>query len=132
MHGLLDIDWAAYFHCLSDNDLHELAAWLAAEGLEVSEFTDLIDRAYAQTSNEWRGRPLAFVATCGRPVVARYANRKRHFAGLLAALEDARMCGALPGEVELRELAPLYPPAPAPRSAERMLSVLERARGSSP
>jgi hypothetical protein len=132
MHELLEIDWATYFHHLSDLDLRELAAWLAEEGLEVSEFTDLIDRAYAQTANEWRGRPLAFVASRGRPVVARYADRKRHFAGLLAALEDARMCGALPGEVELQELTPLFPPAPAPRTAEGTLIVLERIRGSSP
>lgn len=131
MDDLPPIDWADYFHCLSDKELHDLATWLAAEGLKVAEFTDLVDRAYAidvQASDTWRGRPLAFVACYGRCVAAGYAQRKRSFVGLMAALEDARMCGALPGEVAIQDLEPLLPLWSAPRTVEDLFHILERAR----
>jgi hypothetical protein len=135
MGDLPRIDWCEHFRRLSDDDLQELATWLAAEFLKVSEFTDVVDRAYAQASDEWNGRALAFVARCGRPVVEEYARRKRRYAELMAALEDACMCGALPGEVSPQELQPLRllrPLRAGPRTVNELLGMLERARGGSP
>jgi hypothetical protein len=132
----LRIDWCEHFRRLSDDDLQALATWLAARFLKVSEFTDIVDRAYAQSGDEWRGRALAFVACCGRSVVAAYAQRKQQYSELMVALEDAYMCGALPGEVAPQELQPLRPPATAPpvgsRTAKELLGVLVQARGGSP
>ena len=127
------IDWVGYLHELSDDDLHELAAWLAAEGLKVSEFTDILDRVYAHTSDRWRGRALAFVTDYGRPVAEAYARRKRRFTQLMAALEDAQMSGALPGTVAPQELQPRPPQQPQPpaRTAEELFSVLVRVRSGS-
>ncbi len=127
------IDWCDYLHHLSDHQMHELAAWLAAEYLNVSEFTDIIDRVYAQASDEWRRRPPAFIDHYGRPMVARYAHRKRGFAERLAALEDAYMSGAFKGDVAAAELAP----SPLPQTqteAHRVIAVLdslERMRSGS-
>jgi hypothetical protein len=126
------IDWCEHFRRLSDDDLQELATWLAAEFLKVSEFTDIVDRAYARAAEEWNGRALTFVACCGRPAVAAYARRKRRYAELMAALEDARMCGAFPGDVAPQELQPLRPLQTRPRTVNELLGTLERARGSSP
>jgi hypothetical protein len=124
----IGIDWYDYLHCLSDDQMRELATWLASESLKVSEFTDLVDRVYAQASDEWRGKPPTFIARYGRPMVERYAQRKRGFAEHLAALEDAYMSGALPGDVLGAELSPLRPPGPDARSMDEVLSVLERIR----
>jgi hypothetical protein len=124
------IDWYDYFHCLSDNQMRELATWLVAEFLKVSEFTDLVDRVYAQAPDEWHGRSPAFVASYGRPMVERYALRKRGFAELMA-LEDAYMSGAFPGEVASRELQPLRLPEAEHRSVDDVLRVLEHMRSAS-
>ena len=124
------IDWYDYFHCLSDNQMRELATWLVAEFLKVSEFTDLVDRVYAQAPDEWRGRSPAFVASYGRPMVERYALRKRGFAELMA-LEDAYMSGAFPGEVASGELQPLRLPETEHRSVDDVLRVLEHMRSAS-
>jgi hypothetical protein len=126
----MGIDWPDYFHCLSDDQMRELATWLAAEFLKVSEFTDLVDRVYAQTPHEWGGRSPIFVTNFGRPMVERYALRKRGFAGLMA-LEDAFMSGAFPGEVAREELQPLRLSAAEHRSVDDVLSVLERMRSAS-
>jgi hypothetical protein len=126
----MGIDWSDYFHCLSDAQMRELAAWLAAEFLKVSEFTDIVDRVYAQTPNEWRGRSPTFVTSFGRPVVERYAERKRGFAELMA-LENAYMSGAFPGEVASGELQPLRLPEAEHRSVDDVLSVLKRIRSAS-
>jgi hypothetical protein len=123
----MGIDWVDYFHCLSDDQMHELATWLAADFLMVSEFTDLVDRVYAQAPDDCHGRSPAFVASYGRPVVERYAERKRGFAELLA-LEDAYMSGAFPGEVASGELHPLRLPEAEHRSVDDVLRVLERIR----
>jgi hypothetical protein len=132
----LRIDWCEHFRRLSDDDLQELATWLAARFLKVSEFTDIVDRAYAQSGDEWRGRALAYVACYGRQMVAAYAHRKRRYTELAEALEDAYMCGALPGEVAPQELQPLQTSPTAQRTGARtvkeLLGVLERARGGSP
>jgi hypothetical protein len=123
----IGIDWHDYFHCLSDDQMRELATWLAAEFLKVSEFTDLVDRVYAQAPDDWRGRSPAFVGSYGRPMVERYAERKRGFAELMA-LEDAYMSGAFPGEVASGELQPLRLPEAEHRSVDDVLRVLERIR----
>ncbi len=104
------LDWVGYFRGLSADEVRELAAWLAAEFLEVGEFMEIVDRGYAQASEEWRGRSRAFAAQCGRPVAKGYARRKRRFAELMAALEEARMSGALPGDVAPQELQPIRLP----------------------
>jgi hypothetical protein len=126
----MGIDWVDYFHCLSDDQMHELATWLAADFLKVSEFTDLVDRVYVQAPDEWHGRSPAFVASYGRPVVERYALRKRGFAELMA-LEDAYVSGAFPGEVASGELQPLRLPEAEHRSVDDVLRVLERMRSAS-
>jgi hypothetical protein len=126
----IGIDWPDYFHCLSDDQTRELATWLAAEFLKVSEFTDLIDRVYAQTPEEWHGRLPSFVTSFGRPMVEQYAERKRGFAELMA-LEDAYMSGAFPGEVASGELQPLRLPEAEHRSVDDVLSALERMRNKS-
>ena len=131
MENVMDIDWSDYFHRLSDDQMRELASWLAAESLKVSEFTDIVDRVYAQASDEWHGRPPAFVASYGRPIMERYARRRRGFAEGLAAVEDAKMSGALPGDFASAELQPLRLPRSEPRSVEDVLSALERVRGGS-
>ena len=120
------IDWCDYFHHLSSNQIVELATWLAAEYLKVSEFTDIVDRVYAQASDEWHRQPPAFIDGYGRPIVARYAHRKRGFAEHQAALEDARMSGALPGDVGSGELRPLRLPGIETRSVDDVLSALQR------
>jgi hypothetical protein len=122
------VDWGSYFHSLSDAELRGLAAWLAAECLEVWEFKDVVDRVYAQVAATWRGRSAAFVASHGRPILLGYARRRRRFAELMAALEDARQRGALPGDVALEELQPLPAPTSKRRSVEELLDALERAR----
>jgi hypothetical protein len=123
------VDWVGYLHGLSDAEIHELAGWLAAERLEVWEFEDVVDRVYAQVADTWHGRPAAFVASHGRPILIGYARRRRRFAELMAALDEARLCGALPGDVALEELQPLPAPGSKRRSVEDVLRVLERARG---
>lgn len=131
MDNVMGLDWAGYFHDLSDDEIHELASWLAAEFLEVWEFTDIVDRVYAQTAGAWRGRPPAFVACYGRPAVAGYAHRKRRFAEITATLDEARQRGALPGEVAPEELQPLRPFWTRRQSVDDLLGALERARGGS-
>ena len=131
MGASMGIDWCDYFHCLSDEQLRELAAWLAARFLKVSEFTDILDRAYAQSSDERRGPSPTFIASYGRSVVERYAQRKRGFAELMAALEDATMSGAFPGDVAAQELLPFRLPRSEPQSVEAVLRALERVRSES-
>lgn len=123
------LDWGGYFHTLSDDDMRELAGWLAAECVELWEFMDIVDRAYMQTADAWRGQLPAFVARSGRPAVARYARRKRRFAELTSTLDEARVRGAMPGEVAPEELQPLRAPRTGHQSMEELLGVLERARG---
>lgn len=134
MDDLVGLDWVGYFHTLSDDAIRELAAWLAAERLEVWELMDIVDRAYAQAAEDWHGRSLAFVTNCGLPVVEGYARRKRRFVELTeftAALEEAHLCGALPGDVAPEELQPLRLSLTKPRSVEDLVGVLQRARGDS-
>jgi hypothetical protein len=128
MNSSVSLDWVGYFHSLSDDEILELAAWLTAERLRVGEFMEVVDRAYARTLAEWRGQPPVFIAWFGRAEATRYARRKRRFSGLIAALEDARMTGALPGDVALDELTPLQPLWTTAPSAENMLCALRCAQ----
>jgi hypothetical protein len=131
MDDLRPINWVEYLRGLSDDDLRELAAWLAAEFLKVSEFTDIVDRVYAQAADTWRGRARAFVANCGRPVAQNYAHRKRRYVERMAALEDAEIRGALPDTVAPEELQVLSPLLPPPRTAEELFGMLVRLRSGS-
>jgi hypothetical protein len=127
----IGIDWVDYLHHLSDDEMRELAAWLAAEFLGVGEFTDIVDRVYVWALDDWRGRQPAFVTSCKRSFVEAYAVRKRRFAERMAALEDAQMSGGLTGDVAPQELEPLRPPWSERRTAEQLLGALERRRGGS-
>jgi hypothetical protein len=131
MDDLVGVNWVGYVRSLSDDDLRELAAWLAAEFLEIGEFMEIVDRAYRQTSDAWRGRSPEFVARMGRLVAQRYARRKRRFAELTVALEEARMTGALRDEVAPEELQVPRLAWREPHTVEELVSVLEHARGGS-
>ncbi|MGZ3637521.1 MAG: hypothetical protein ACXWQR_08940 [Ktedonobacterales bacterium] len=131
MDKVTGLDWGDYFHDLSDDDIRELAGWLAAECIEVWEFMDIVDRAYVQTSEAQRERSPAFVRCYGHPVVAGYARRKQRFAELTATLDEARLRGALPDEVAPEELQPLLTSRTRHHSVEDLLGMLERARGGS-
>ncbi len=93
------VDWRLYLRDLQEDEALSLATWLAAEGLHVGEFMEIVDRAYAAAPNPERGRSSHFVAQFGRPVARAYARRKRRCAGRTAALEEALVSGALPGDV---------------------------------
>jgi hypothetical protein len=129
----LGLDWAEYLHSLSEDALGELAAWLAAQRLEAWEFLDIVDRAYVQAGEDRRGEALTFITRWGRPAVAGYARRKRHFAELTATIEEARQRGALPGDVAPDELQPLQPQPSLVRSPskEDVLNALHRVQGGS-
>jgi hypothetical protein len=131
MDSSVGLDWVGYFHSLSDGEMLGLAAWLAAERLEVGEFMEVVDRAYAQASDARRCQSPVFMAWFGRPAAMRYARRKRRFSGLMAAQEEARMTGALPGDVALDELTPLQPLWRASLSAEKVLGALKCAQRDS-
>jgi hypothetical protein len=128
MNNSVGLDWVGYFRSLSDEEMRALAVWLAAERLEVGEFMEVVDRVYARTSNEWRGQASVFVDWFGRPDASEYARRKWRFAELMAALEEARMSGALAGDVALEELKPRQPFWGEASSAEKALGALEWAR----
>lgn len=127
MNDLVGLDWVGYLHSLSDAQMRELAVWLASELLRVGEFMEIVDRAYAQSPEQWRGRAPAFVAQAGRPVARGYARRKRRFAELMAALEEANMRGALPGDVAPHELHLPQVPWTEPQTVEELLGVLAHA-----
>lgn len=131
MNSLVGFDWIGYFHSLSDDEMRHLANWLVAERLHLGEFMEVVDRVYARASDEWRGQPSVFVVWHGRAGAEDYARRKRRFAELIAALDEARMTGALPGDVAPDELG-LSPPcrAEAP-SIREVLGALQFARHSS-
>ena len=128
MNSLLGLDWISYFHSLSDDETRTLAAWLATERIDLGEFMEVVDRVFARTLDEWRGQPSVFIDCYGRPGAEDYARRKRRFAGLMAALEEADMTGALPGEVAPEELEVAQPDWANASSLERVLGALECAR----
>ena len=120
-------DWPGYFHRLQDDEEHALAIWLAAEDLGVGEFMEIVERAYAAAGDHWHGRPRPFVERIGRPIAETHARRKRRFGQLTAMLEEARLSGALPGEVAAHELQLPVPPWMKQHRAEELLAALERA-----
>ncbi len=97
-------DWDGYIRGLEGSEALELGRWLLDEGLGVGEFIEIVDRAYAAAPERWRRRPRRFMAHVGRPAAMAYARRKRWYAGLIAAYEDALASGALPGDVAPLEL----------------------------
>jgi hypothetical protein len=126
MADLVGLDWTAYFRARSAEEIRTLATWLEAQGLQVGEFLDVVDREYATAPRPWRDRTEAFVRLIGRPAAQRYAQRKRHFGRLMALLEAAMLSGALPGDVAPEELdLPVVIPI-RPRPIHELLDALER------
>jgi hypothetical protein len=128
MAGYACFDWPGYLRRLSGDEARALAAWLATEGLDVGEFMDVVDRAYATAPARWRARPRPFLTRLGRPAAEAYARRKQRFAHLLATLEEALVAGALPGEVAPEDLRLSVSPHTEQRRAADHLAALERAR----
>ncbi len=128
MNSAEGLDWVGYFQSLSDGETLELAAWLAAERLDLGEFMEVVDRMYAGIPDEWRCQSPVFMAWFGCPGAMRYARRKRRFSELMAAQEEARMSGALPGDAAPDELRPLQPRWTKTLSPEKVLGALECAR----
>lgn len=128
MAGFVGFDWPGYLRRLPGGEARALATWLATEGLDVGEFMDVVDRAYATAPARWRARPRPFLARVGRPAAEAYARRKRRFAALSATLEEALVAGALPGEVAPEELRLPVSPHTEQRRAADHLAALERAR----
>lgn len=127
MDHMLGLDWAAFAHSLSEDELRELAAWLAAEFLEIGEFVEVVDREYAHASDAWHTQSTTFVNWRGRPVAQLYARRKRRYAELVAGVEDARMTGALPGEFAPEDLRAPGLCWTESRTVEELVGVLEHA-----
>ncbi len=128
MADVAGFDWPGYFRGLQDDEARVLARWLAAEGLGLGEFMEIVDQAYAAAPDQWHGRSQPFMAHWGGPAAKAYARRKRRFAGLIATLEEALVSGALPGDVAPQELQLSASPWTKQRQAEELLSALERAR----
>jgi len=120
------LDWPAYFRALAEDDARALASWLGAQGLQVGEFMEVVDRAYATWPEQWRGRPDEFIGLVGRHTAVSYAFRKQHFARLVAMLEEAMASGALPGEVAPQELDFPVKVQAERRSVQQLLAALER------
>ncbi len=132
MADLAGPDWPGYFSSLRDDDVCALAIWLAANGLDVGEFMEVVDRAFAAAPARWQAQSQRYVARCGRLAAHAYARRKRRFAGLMATLEAAHISGALPGDVAPRELRPLALPWTRRRHPDELLGALERVRRGRP
>jgi len=122
----MGIDWPRYFRALPDDDVRALATWLGAQGLQVGEFMEVVDRVYATAPRRWRGRTEVFVSVVGRPTARSYAQRKRHFGRLMAMLEAAMVSGALPGDVAPQELDLPVAIQTEPRPVDELLAALER------
>jgi hypothetical protein len=120
------LDWPGYFRTLPAGDAREFATWLYAQGLQLGEFMDVVDRAYATWPRPWRAGQDAFIALAGRQTATSYAFRKRYFARLVALLEEAMATGALPGEVAPQELDLPVRMQTQPRSVDELLAALER------
>lgn len=131
MNSLIGLDWIGYFHSLSNDEMRALADWLVAERLDVGEFMEVVDRVFARTLYEWREQPSVFIVCYGRPGAEEYARRKRRFAELMGALDEACMTGALPGDVAPEELEATQPDWAEAPSLESVLGALEYARRGS-
>ncbi len=127
MADLVGLDWPGYFRTLPEDEVRALATWLGAQGLQVGEFMEVVDRVYATAPRRWRGRTEVFVRVVGRPTARSYAQRKRHFGRLMAMLEAAMLSGALPGDVAPQELDLPVAIQTEPRAVDELLAALERA-----
>jgi len=128
MADLTGCNWPGYVRSLQDNEVRALAIWLAAEGLDVGEFMEVVDQAYTAAPAHWRGQSQRYVAQFGRRAASDYARRKRRFARLMATLEDALISGALPGEVAPQELRQSMLPRMKRRQPGELVSAIERVR----
>ncbi len=126
----VELDWPGYFRALPEVDARALATWLGAHGLQVGEFMEVVDRSYAAWPEQWLGRPDAFISLVGKHTAMSYALRKRHFARLVAMLEEAMASGALPGEVAPQELDLPVKIQTERRSVEELLAAVERVTHS--
>jgi hypothetical protein len=98
-----NVDWDRYIGSLPADEMRALHSWLLAEELSVGEFADILERA-SSAQECWREQPGRFIAQIGYARARAYAWRKRRFTTLIVALEDALVCGALPGDVTPAEL----------------------------
>jgi len=122
------LDWPGYLCSLDEEGGRALAIWLAAEGLQVGEFMEVVDRAYAAAPTAWQSQSRPFITEMGRPTAEAYARCKHRFAGLVAALEEALLSGAMAGDVSPQELRPLPTPPMHTRPVALVSATLERAR----
>jgi len=122
------LDWPGYLCSLDEEAGRALAIWLAAEELKIGEFMEVVDRAYAAAPTAWQSQSRLFMTEMGQPLAAAYARRKHRFAGLVAALEEALLSGAMAGDVSPQELRPLPTPPMHRRPIAQVIATLERAR----
>jgi hypothetical protein len=122
----LGLDWPGYFRGLKATDARALAAWLAAQGLQVGEFMEVVDHVYAIWGRHWPAQPDAFIGLVGTQTATSYASRKRQFSRLAAMLEEAMATGALPGEVAPQELDLPVKLWIEPRSEAELLESFDR------
>ena len=130
MNSPVGLDWLGYFHSLSDDEMRKLASWLVAKHLHVGEFMEVVDRVYTQAADEWGGQPALFIVWHGRSAAEGYARRKQRFTELIAALDEARMTGALPGDVAPEELEFTQSRQAETPSIGEVLGAIEYARHS--
>ena len=126
MADLAGLDWPGYFRTLPEDEVRALATWLGAQGLQVGEFMEVVDRVYASAPRRWRVQADVFVRVVGRPTAGSYAQRKRHFGRLMAMLEAAMVSGALPGDVAPQELDLPVAIEIELRPVDELLATLER------
>jgi hypothetical protein len=126
MAHMVGLDWPGYIRTLPEDEVRALANWLGAQGLQLGEFMEVVDRMYASAPRRWHGRTVAFVSVVGKPAAGSYGLRKRHFSRLMGMLEAAMASGALPGEVAPQELDLPVMIQHEPRPVEELLAMLER------
>jgi hypothetical protein len=127
MADLTGVDWTNYLRALRADEVRLLATFLAVEGVQLGEFMEVVDHAFAGTPGACRARQRSFVTRIGQPLVQNYARRKRRYAGLASAFEQARISGAFPGDVAPHELRPLAI-ASRTRSVADLVAIIERGK----
>lgn len=127
MANTASLNWPRYFHSLLEDEAYALAAWLERNDLTVGEFMEIVDRAHAVAPERWSGQSRRSPGELERASVETYAGRKRRFAALMTAFEDALSSGAFPGDVVPQELLPSPPREAEHRQTAALLGALERA-----
>jgi hypothetical protein len=127
MANTASLNWPRYFRTLSADEIFVLAVWLDRNGLKVGEFMEVVDRAHAVAPERWSGQPRRSLAELVRASAGTYADRKRRFAALMTAFEDALSSGAFPGDVAPQELRPSPPGEAGHRQTAALVGALERA-----